>query len=94
MKPELSIGIIGDFDPSKPSHLATNRAIEHAAEKIQLKVKATWLPTTSFTSREACMALSNYDGLWASPGSPYQDMEGALRAIKMARLFDTPFLGN
>lgn len=93
MKPGLSIGIIGDFDPSKPSHLATDRAIEHAADKLRLKVKTTWLPTTLFTTREACMALSNYDGLWASPGSP-QNMEGALRAIKMARLFDAPFVGN
>jgi CTP synthase (UTP-ammonia lyase) len=94
MKPELSIGIIGDFDPSKPSHLATNRAIEHAADKLQIKVKVTWLPTTSFTTREACMALSYYDGLWASPGSPYQDMEGALRAITMVRLFGRPLISN
>ena len=94
MDEKLAIGIIGDFDPSKASHPATNAALQHAADHLSLKVNVEWLPTPSLVSRDARGDLDRFDGLWASPGSPYRSDEGALLAIKQARLLDKPFLGT
>lgn len=38
--------------------------------------------------------LESFDGLWASPGSPYKSMEGMLQGIEFARRRDWPFLGT
>jgi len=37
MNQTLDIGIIGDYDESKPSHQATNRALNHADSNTELK---------------------------------------------------------
>jgi CTP synthase (UTP-ammonia lyase) len=89
----LRIGIIGDFEPTRRSHIATNAALRHAAKHLALDVAVCWLPTLSLaesTERqlEAC------DGLWASPGSPYRSLEGSLRAIRFARQRNWPFVGT
>jgi CTP synthase (UTP-ammonia lyase) len=38
--------------------------------------------------------VSGFDGLWCVPGSPYNSMDGALRAIQSARASGRPFLGS
>ncbi|MFO7445766.1 MAG: hypothetical protein R6W90_05330 [Ignavibacteriaceae bacterium] len=38
--------------------------------------------------------LNTFDGLWCVPGSPYKNMEGALKGIKYARENNIPFLGT
>ena len=95
MQKEVSIGIIGDFNPGKyASHQATNEALEHAADSLSLKPCIVWMPTESFTGEVGLKKLELFDSLWAAPGSPYISMEGALNAIKKARLLDKPFLGT
>ena len=94
MKQSVNIGIIGDFDKKKTSHPATMDAIEHAAHKLSIKVRATWLPTASFLKSEAQENLKQYDAIWASSGSPYQSIEGALEAIRFARELKRPFIGT
>ncbi len=93
MKEELNIGILGDYNPQKPSHPATNEALNHAAHQLSVKMNITWLPTPSLTDRKELWNLSRFDGLWAAPGDP-QSSEGAILAIKQARLFDLPFIGT
>jgi len=90
----VSIGIIGDFDSDKPSHPATNDALYHAADYLSLGVNITWIPTASIVVKEGTKRLEQFDGLWASPGSPYQSMDGALRGIQFAREHNRPFLGT
>ena len=38
------IGIIGDFNPENPTHIATNRGIEHAGQSLGRHFEAIWLP--------------------------------------------------
>jgi len=90
----VRIGIIGDFNTEFRSHHATNDAIQHAAAKLKLKVESEWLPTPSLVAPEARKVLENFDGLWASPGSPYKSMDGMLKGIEFARTRDWPFLGT
>ncbi len=94
MTQELSIGIIGDFDAAKSSHLATNEALKHAADSLGLTRKPAWLPTPSLVPQEARTDFDKYDAVWASPGSPCESLEGALLGIRQARLYGLPFLGT
>ncbi len=90
----IQVGIIGDFNAKNTSHLATNAALAHAAQALSLRVEPAWLPTPSLESMDLNRILGHFDALWCSPGSPYQSMEGALRAIRFAREHDRPFVGT
>jgi len=90
----VRIGILGDFTPEFRSHHATNDALQHAAAKLNLTVQSEWLPTPSLVEPAAKKTLESFDGLWASPGSPYKSMDGMLKGIEFARSRDWPFLGT
>ena len=94
MGKSITIGIIGDFNTNSFSHIATNQAIQHAATHLALKVKVDWLPTPSFMTSTVKSIIDKYDGLIASPGSPYQSMDGAIKGIQTAREMNFPFIGT
>ncbi len=88
----IQIAIIGDFQPDNVTHTATNTAIEHAAAHLGLPANATWVATDTIVDPET--ALSGFQALWIAPGSPYRWLEGALDAIKYARLSGVPLIGT
>jgi CTP synthase (UTP-ammonia lyase) len=90
----IRIGILGDFNPEFRSHHATNDSLQHAAKKLSLEVESAWLPTASLLDANTAASLDAFDGLWASPGSPYQSFDGMLKGIEYARVHDRPFLGT
>jgi CTP synthase (UTP-ammonia lyase) len=90
----VRIGILGDFNSEFPSHHATNAALQHAAHKLEFAVESQWIPTPSLTDASAEKILEGFDGLWASPGSPYKSFAGMLKGIEFARSRDWPFLGT
>ena len=90
----ISVGIIGDFDPNKASHPATNAAIKHAAFRLSFKANITWLPTPSMLTRKGQKSLGDFDCLWASSGSPYKSNDGMIEAIEIARKSGKPFIGT
>jgi len=94
MNNRLRIGILGDFTPEFHSHHATNACLQHAADKLGFAVDSQWLPTPSSFKPDAEDALAQYDGLWASPGSPYKSMAGMLRGIGFARTRGWPFVAT
>lgn len=94
MSKTIRIGIIGDFNASFPSHIATNEAVQHASDYLSIIPEICWLPTQSFLDKENQKELEQLDGLLASPGSPYQSKEGALLAIQFARENNKPFIGT
>jgi len=94
MSQEISIGIIGDYDESSPSHQATNQALRHAAVKTSVIVNITWLPTPSFLVDDSRERLEPFDGIWISPGSPYRSMAGAIKGIRTAREMNMPLIGT
>jgi CTP synthase (UTP-ammonia lyase) len=94
MGQQLSIGIIGDYDPSKMSHPPTNEALKHAADSLGVGLSVTWLPTHSLVPIEARLKFDQYDAIWASSGSPYKSMEGAILGIKQARLYGLPLVAT
>jgi CTP synthase (UTP-ammonia lyase) len=90
----VRIGILGDFNPEFRSHHATNDALQHAATKLKCKVESQWIATPSTLEPDAERLLEGFDGLWASPGSPYKSLDGMLKGIEFARRRDWPFLGT
>ncbi len=94
MNQMIDIGIIGDYDANLSSHPATNAAIEHAADQLAVKASVEWIPTPSLLTAAGQEKLEQFDGLWASAGSPYQSMEGALSGIRFAREKNKPFFGT
>jgi len=94
VKNAVRIGILGDFNAEFRSHHATPDSLQHAARKLNMKVQSEWIPTPSLLAPDATKTLESFDGLWASPGSPYKSLEGMLKGIEFARRCDWPFLGT
>src|SRR5579863_10275098 len=90
----VRIGILGDFNTEFLSHHATNDALQHAARKLGITVESEWVPTAAILEADGVKRLEAFDGLWASPGSPYKSFDGMLRGIQFARTRDWPFLGT
>jgi CTP synthase (UTP-ammonia lyase) len=90
----IRVGIIGDFEPAYHSHFATNAALYDAATALNLPLEIRWVPTSTLESSHAEEILRRWDGLIASPGSPYKSFEGMLRGIQFARTHDWPFVGT
>jgi CTP synthase (UTP-ammonia lyase) len=91
---DIRVGVIGEFDPSRVSHVATNEALGHAAAALGVTVRPAWLPTPALAEAAGEAMLRECDALWCSPGSPYASMDGALRAIRFARENGWPFVGT
>ena len=83
------IGIIGDYNPKYPTHVATNDAFTHVAAPLPFE----WVPTATL-QEDAADRLSRFAGLLIAPGSPYENMDGALRAIQFARERKVPLTGT
>jgi CTP synthase (UTP-ammonia lyase) len=87
----LQIGLIGDRDDAITAHRAIPAALQLASEHLRRPVEHDWLATDAMPGGAE---LSRFDALWCVPGSPYRDMDAALRAIRHARERRVPFLGT
>jgi CTP synthase (UTP-ammonia lyase) len=90
---KMKLAIIGDFNPSSRTHVATNEAIEHAKKYLNLELAADWI-STDLVIDNLTSILKDYHGFWIAPGSPYKSMTGALEIIKHARLNNIPTFGT
>jgi CTP synthase (UTP-ammonia lyase) len=89
----IRIGIVGERNDANPTHVGTDAAIRHAAADLGVDAAIEWIPTPELASANED-TVSRFDAALISPGSPYQSMEGALRAIRIARASDLPLLGT
>lgn len=94
MDQPVRVGIIGDFDRKRHTHVATNDALNHAARALAVAIESTWLPTLSLDDESSQDKLKQFDALWCAPASPYKSMSGALRSIRFAREEGWPFIGT
>ncbi len=84
------IAIIAEYDPSFEPHVATERALTHSAEKLDIEIKYDWISTDDLDGD----LFEKYQGIWVGPGSPYKHMAKTISAIKYARENDIPLLGT
>ncbi|MFK7803834.1 MAG: hypothetical protein AB8G95_19530 [Anaerolineae bacterium] len=93
MKTETNFALIGDYSPDVTAHQAIPKALEAAGTAIGTRINYTWIDTVNLVGNVSDM-LNSYDGIWVVPASPYQNMDGAIEAIRHARESDTPFFGS
>ena len=89
----LKIGIIGDFDVSRPCQVETNASLDHVARALSVDIDTVWLPTAAKSKRTITEKLSEMDAVWAGPGD-YEDSEAAILAIKYCREGHKPFFAT
>ena len=91
LRAPIRVGLVGDYDPTVPAHLAIPIALRLAGDAAGVSVEFDWIPTEEIldTSR-----VRDFSALWCVPASPYRSMAGALTAIRFARENRRPFLGT
>ena len=87
----IKVGVIGDRDDRKTAHRAVPVALRLGGAALGREVELEWLATDAMPD---AAGLARFDALWCAPGSPYREMDGALRAIRFAREQGVPFLGT
>lgn len=91
----VRVVIVGDLDPGKPSHWATELALFHAAARLGVAVAPRWIATPELAALGAArQRLEGCDGIWGAPGSPFASAGGMLSAIELARREGVPYLGT
>lgn len=88
----LTVAIIGDRAEEVLAHRAIPKALEMASRSLDQTLDWHWVPTRAIT--DASRDLARYHGFWLVPGSPYENMDGALGAIHWARTQGIPFFGT
>lgn len=89
MNPAVRIALIGDRNPAVAAHVAIPTALARSG----VDCEPVWFGTANLNGN-VVHALSDFHGIWCVPGSPYQDMNAALAAIRFAREKAIPFLGT
>ena len=88
------IVVIGERNDNNITHTSIHSAIEDSAHALDLEYPdVAWVRSDEVDSDNLNL-LIGADALWCSPGSPYASFEGALSAIKWARVNGVPFLGT
>lgn len=85
------IVLLGDFNPSYPTHIAINSSILHIGKLFAENIQFDWISTDKFDVKRD---FRMYSGLWVTPGSPYQNMQNVILAIEYARKNTIPTFGN
>lgn len=94
MNTPIRIALVGDCDPAIRAHAAIPMALHLASDEMSYPIHPAWLATDSLGKSTTTKRLEPFHGIWCVPGSPYQSMDGALRAIRFARENNRPFLGT
>ncbi len=87
-----SIALVGDYSTAVIAHRAIPRALELAGTTIKSDLTWRWLATRDV--RNAARDLASFSAVWLVPASPYENMAGAIDAVRFARETKRPFLGT
>jgi CTP synthase (UTP-ammonia lyase) len=93
MSSPVRIALVGDHDVAVTAHRAIPVALDLAAAAHDVEIAYEWFGTARLASRAPAL-LTDADGVWCVPASPYESMQGALDAIRFARESPAPFLGT
>ena len=87
------IALVGDQNESVTAHRAIPEALAIAAASCGRSIELQWVDTATL-AEGAEDVLSGVHAMWCVPASPYESMQGALDAIRIARERPMPFLGT
>jgi CTP synthase (UTP-ammonia lyase) len=84
------IALLGEFSPTFKPHIATNEAIEHSRAALGLSITGEWISTQDIE----VTLFERYAAIWVAPGSPYENLDRTLWAIRYAREHRIPCFGT
>jgi CTP synthase len=87
-----TIALVGDYSAEVMSHRAIPKALELARDRLGEDVGWEWVATRRIA--DAASDLSGFSAVWLVPASPYENMAGAIDAVRWAREGGRPFLGT
>lgn len=90
----VAIALVGDFSADVVAHDAIPRALNLVAAQIGSSINLTWTWVGTRGLTAAKTNLAPFHAIWVVPASPYENMQGALEAIRFARESGRPFLGT
>ncbi len=94
MNQQVEVGIIGEYDPNRSYHVATNDALNHAAAALSISLKSSWISTQPLNNNGSIeTTLKTFDALLCA-SVDYKGMNEALQAIRFAREKGWPFFGT
>ncbi len=67
MDQSIKIAIVGDYNFTYNSHHATNLAIDHSAQFLDIEVSYYWIKLNEFIKFRP-QQFEEYDGIWIAPG--------------------------
>ena len=88
------IALIGERDPAKTAHLGIEASLALYHQETDSLIEYEWVDTVTITAESAPGIFQEMTGIWCTPGSPYANTGGALRAIQLARTGPKAFLGT
>ena len=86
------IALVGDYSESVVAHRAIPIALRLATRTLNADVSWEWLHSRTLANVNE--QLQQYAGVWCVPGSPYENTQGVIDAIRFARTSPRPFLGT
>ena len=70
-KKNLKIAIIGDYNFTYNTHHATNLALDHSSQFLEIDINYYWLKLSEISLYKN-LQFQEFDGIWISPG-PYKN---------------------
>ena len=86
----VRVALVGDYNPEIKAHQAIIQALHLAQVALNIPLVFEWIATANIEET----TFEEANGVWCTPGSPYDNEEGALSAIRYARNHALPFLGS
>jgi CTP synthase (UTP-ammonia lyase) len=88
--PMARIALVGDRSANVRAHARIPAVIEALLRRDGIALDAYWIATPDV----AACDLGRFDAIWLVPGSPYDNPDGAVTAVRTARERGIPFLGT
>jgi CTP synthase (UTP-ammonia lyase) len=85
------LALVGDRSGSVQAHAKIPALIDALAGPAGPAIEVYWLHSTGIGGPGD---VAGFDGVWVIPGSPYQNTDGVLAAIRAARTGRIPLLGT
>ena len=91
LPPPPRIALVGDRSDSVPAHSRIPALLAALAAPGSEPIEPYWVSSADIETVEE---VAGFDGIWIVPGSPYENMDGVLTAIRCSRTGGIPLLGT
>jgi CTP synthase (UTP-ammonia lyase) len=84
------VALVGDRSANVRAHARIPTVIDALLRRDGIALDPYWIATPDVAGSD----LGRFDAIWLVPGSPYENPDGAIAAVRTAREDGIPFLGT